>query len=265
MLNKNCIKTILNVKHTCIDKVTMLADTSIMIEVHATKGEQCRCGICGKKSKFYDNGNEGARTWRACDWAGHKVILVGPSCRVNCKEHGVVTCCFPWTRHGSRFTRKFEEQTAWMAVNCSRLAVAAFMRISWNTVGPIIKRVENDLDTVRVDAWFKWARHCRIPAFVELQKKINRHMQSILNTIEYGLTNARIEAINNKIKLSIRMAYGFRNLDNMMAMIMLRCSDIKVQLPWEKDECVARVSYLLTHSDDASFFFLIGYAMINRS
>ena len=33
-----------------------------------------------------------------------------------------------------------------MAVNCSRLAVAAFMRISWNTVGPIIKRVEKDLD-----------------------------------------------------------------------------------------------------------------------
>lgn len=45
MLNKNSIKTILNVKHTCIDKVTMLADTSIMIEVHATKCEQCRCGI----------------------------------------------------------------------------------------------------------------------------------------------------------------------------------------------------------------------------
>ena len=69
-------------------------------------------------------------------------------------------------------------------------------------------------DTVKeakeaLDAWFKWARHCRIPAFVELQKKINRHMQSILNTIEYGLTNARIEAINNKIKLSIRMAYGW--------------------------------------------------------
>ena len=34
-----------------------------------------------------------------------------------------------------------------------------------------------------LDAWFKWARHCRIPAFVELQKKINRHKQSILNTI----------------------------------------------------------------------------------
>ena len=45
MLNKNSIKTILNVKHTCIDNVKMLADSSIMIEVHATKGQQCRCGI----------------------------------------------------------------------------------------------------------------------------------------------------------------------------------------------------------------------------
>ena len=36
--------------------------------------------------------------------------------------------------------------TAWMAVNCSKTAVAAYMRISWNTVGPIIARVEKDLD-----------------------------------------------------------------------------------------------------------------------
>ncbi len=41
-----------------------------------------------------------------------------------------------------------------MAVNCSRVAVAAFMRISWNTVSPIIERVEKDLDinpNARVD------------------------------------------------------------------------------------------------------------------
>ena len=36
--------------------------------------------------------------------------------------------------------------TAWMAVNCSKSVVAAFMRISWNTVGPVISRVEKDLD-----------------------------------------------------------------------------------------------------------------------
>jgi hypothetical protein len=47
------------------------------------------------------------------------------------------------------------------------------------------------------------------------------------------LSNARIEAVNNKIKLTIRMAYGFRNINNMIDMIMLRCSDIDVKLPWE--------------------------------
>ena len=87
-------------------------------------------------------------------------------------------------------------------------------------------------DSEKLDAWIKWARHCRLPKFVELQKKINRHRKSILNTIKYHLSNARVEAINNKIKLSIRMAYGFRNIDNMLAMIMLRCSGIDVRLPW---------------------------------
>ena len=45
MLNKNSIKTILNVKHTCIDKVTMLADTSIMIDdvdLHKVTNLKCR-------------------------------------------------------------------------------------------------------------------------------------------------------------------------------------------------------------------------------
>ena len=168
MLNKNSIKTILNVKHTCIDKVTMLADTSIMIEVHATK-----------------------------------------------------------------LTPNQQAKVEWIAKTDPRLYRAYKLKESLRLVfhNDTIEDAKEALD-----AWFKWARHCRIPAFVELQKKINRHKQSILNTIEYGLTNARSEAINNKIKLSIRMAYGFRNIDNMMAMIMLRCSDIKVQLPWKTDD-----------------------------
>ena len=39
---------------------------------------------------------------------------------------------------------------------------------------------------------------------------------AILATMEYHLTNAVVEATNRKIKLSIYMAYGFRNIDNML-------------------------------------------------
>ena len=80
-------------------------------------------------------------------------------------------------------------------------------------------------------AWVKWARHCRISEFVELQRKIMRHKDHILNTIRLDVSNARIEATNNKIKLLIRQAYGFRDVDNMIHMVILYCSDLKIPLP----------------------------------
>ena len=92
-----------------------------------------------------------------------------------------------------------------------------------------IKQAEIDLNR-----WLWRASHSRIPAFHDLYKKIKRHKGHILNTIRLGLSNARIEAINNKIKLIIRKAYGFRNIQNMLDMVYLVCSDIRVPLPNRK-------------------------------
>ena len=84
--------------------------------------------------------------------------------------------------------------------------------------------------------WLWWASHSRIPAFRDLYEKIKRHKEHILNTIRLGLSNARIEATNNKIKLIIRKAYGFRNIQNMMDMVYLVCSKIQVPLPNRKSK-----------------------------
>jgi hypothetical protein len=40
-----------------------------------------------------------------------------------------------------------------------------------------------------------------------------------------------VEATNNKIKLTVRMGYGFRNIDNLVALVMLRCSNLPITLP----------------------------------
>jgi transposase len=40
-----------------------------------------------------------------------------------------------------------------------------------------------------------------------------------------------MEATNNKIKLGIRTAFGFRNTDSLIAMVMLTCSVIQPRLP----------------------------------
>lgn len=87
---------------------------------------------------------------------------------------------------------------------------------------------------VALKKWLWWASHCRIPAMVELNKKIRRHKDHILKTIKLGMSNARIEAINNKIKLIIRKAYGFRNIQNLLDMVYLVCSDLEVPLPNRK-------------------------------
>ena len=82
-----------------------------------------------------------------------------------------------------------------------------------------------------LNQWMAWAQRCRIPAFRELRLKIKRNFDSIVAAAKHGLSNARMEAINNKIKLVIRMAFGFRNYGNMIAMVMLSCSAVRPSLP----------------------------------
>ena len=79
--------------------------------------------------------------------------------------------------------------------------------------------------------WIFRASHSRIPEIVELCRKIRRRRDDILGTIGPGYSNARLEAFNNKIKVTIRMAYGFRHVDNLIAMIKLRCNGPPIHLP----------------------------------
>jgi transposase len=82
-----------------------------------------------------------------------------------------------------------------------------------------------------LEKWRRRAWSSRIPEFVDLQRKIRRHMDAIIATVTHQISNARVEATNNKIKLTIRMAYGFRNIDNLIALIYLRCGGRVIYLP----------------------------------
>ena len=98
----------------------------------------------------------------------------------------------------------------------------------------LLKLTDVDEAEGELNRWLWKSSHSRIPAFRELYQKIKRHKMHILNTIRYGMSNARIEATNNKIKLIIRKAYGFRNIQNMLDMVYLVCSDIRIPLPNRK-------------------------------
>lgn len=78
--------------------------------------------------------------------------------------------------------------------------------------------------------WVNDARNSGLQYFVSLSDKIERHIANILRSIECHANSAKSEATNTTIKALIKTARGFRNLDNMFALIMLRCSDIVIPL-----------------------------------
>ena len=82
-----------------------------------------------------------------------------------------------------------------------------------------------------LERWIFRASHSRIPEIVEPCGKTRGREDNILGTIGLGHSNARPEAFNDKIKITIHMAYVFRHVDNLIAMIKLRCSGLPIHLP----------------------------------
>ena len=79
--------------------------------------------------------------------------------------------------------------------------------------------------------WLNWASHCRIPAFVELARKIRRHRVAIEQALRSGLSNGLVESTNTKIRLLTRTAFGFRSPQALIAMAFLSVGGACPPLP----------------------------------
>jgi len=392
-----------------VEEVYCGDEGEVVVAARPRWSQRDRCGVCRRRCPGFDLG-EGRRRWRALDLGTTLAYVEAHAPRVRCREHGVVVCAVPWARHGSRFTRAFEDQAAWLAVQCSRKAVAELLRIAWRTVGSICERVAGEtarqrdllaglswigideishrkgqryltvvvdhctgrlvwasagrdrrtveafldalgeercaqlelvsadmaswisgpiaercpnavrcvdpfhvvalatdaLDEIRrevwnearkagqsavardlkgarfalwknpenltrrqrsklstiqqtnrrlyrayllkeqlreiyrvpaeyasalLDAWLAWARRCRLEPFVKLARTITEQRRGIEAAIEHGLSNARVEAINTKIRLITRRAFGFHSPDSLIALAMLTLGGLCPPLP----------------------------------
>ena len=431
------LRYVLALVKTVVEGVTIEGD-AIVVSVRPHRRGQLRCPICGRRCECHDH--EPTRRWRAMDLARSKCFLEYGPARVTCPEHGVRVERVPWARHGSRYTRDFEDWVACLAVRCCMSAVSRIARVEWHSVGGICGRVYDEieaqrgvgrfdglrrigidetsykkghkyltvvvdhdrgclvwahegygkdvlslfldeltreqrraievvtadgarwikslvrrrcpnarwvtgpfhvvewtsdaLDEVRreewrvakaraasvvprtgrrgrpragevapevaeglrarvstiknsryalvrnpedltgsqraklaelkkagghlfaawdlkedlravfragtadeaedlLDGWLHRAAYCKIGPVVAVEKKVRRRRADVVAAVALGIGNGRVESINNKIKVTVRMGYGFRNTDNLVALLMLRCSDGQPALPWE--------------------------------
>jgi transposase len=131
---------LLGLRRAVIEDVWVGEEGEVVVAARPDWRERDRCGVCRRRSPGFDLG-EGRRRWRALDLGVTLAFVEADAPRVTCRRHGVVVCAVPWARHQARFTRAFDDQVAWLAVNTSKSAVAALMRIAWRTVGSICERV----------------------------------------------------------------------------------------------------------------------------
>ncbi|MDQ6797729.1 MAG: ISL3 family transposase [Actinomycetota bacterium] len=92
-------------------------------------------------------------------------------------------------------------------------------------------RTKGDDGIALLAHWLNWASHCRIPAFVELARKIRRHRAAIEDAFRSKTSNALVESTNTKIRVLTRVAFGFRSPEALIAMAMLAVGGACPDLP----------------------------------
>jgi transposase len=86
---------------------------------------------------------------------------------------------------------------------------------------------------ILLDEFIASAAQSALKPFVRLAETIRRHRDGILAAVRLGVNNARVEAINNKVRLITRRAYGFHSAKAALALVHLTCGPIDLELPHE--------------------------------
>ncbi|MGH3678775.1 MAG: ISL3 family transposase [Natronosporangium sp.] len=85
-----------------------------------------------------------------------------------------------------------------------------------------------------IDRWISRASRCRLPAFVKAARTIRKHRDGLIAAIRLGINNGRAEGLNNVVRLIFRRARGFHSPEAALALVMLTCGPITLQLPHER-------------------------------
>jgi transposase len=108
---------------------------------------------CGQKAVGYDHRR---RRWRHLDLAACRLWLEADIWRVDCRACGAIrTEEVAWARPSARLTRDLEDLIAWLCQRTDKTSVCRLLRVSWETVHQVVRRVVADhLDDSRLEGIF---------------------------------------------------------------------------------------------------------------
>ena len=118
----------------------------------ALRRRRLQCPECGYLTWARKDKRPVDSVWRHLDLGVWRLEIHCRRRRLWCPEHGARTEGVPFARAGSEFTRDFECLVAWLATRTDKTTIKRMLRIDWDTVGRIIKRVcDDELDPGRLN------------------------------------------------------------------------------------------------------------------
>lgn len=82
-----------------------------------------------------------------------------------------------------------------------------------------------------LDTWFELAEASELAPFVALANRMRRFRTNIISALTHDLSNALAEAINLQLRLLTRVAFGFKSVAALLALVKLRVGGYKIDLP----------------------------------
>jgi transposase len=134
-----------------------------------------------------------------------------------------------WKNPGD-LTGRQRRQLDWIAKTDPRLWRAYLLKEGLRYVFA----VKGEEGKQALDRWASWARRSRMPAFVQLQRRIAAHRPAIDAALDTGLSQGLVESTNTKIRLLTRLAFGFHGHQPLVALAMLALGSHPPQLPGRK-------------------------------
>ena len=126
----------------------------VIVEV-ALRRRRLVCPECGYSTRARKDTRPDSSVWRHLDLGVWRLEIHCRRRRLWCPEHGARTEGVPFARPGSEFTRDFECLVAWLATRTDKSTIKRMLRIDWDTVGRIVKRVcDDELDPDRLNGLF---------------------------------------------------------------------------------------------------------------
>lgn len=170
---------------------------------------------------------ERRRAWNQASGRQHINPATGQAAVATGRARTIKRARYALWKNPDRLTERQREQLAWIARTDPRLWRAYLLKEGLRYVFA----VKGAAGKTALDHWIAWARRSRLPAFVELQRRIVHHRAAIDAALNSGLSNGLIESTNTKIRLLTRIAYGFHTAGPLIALALLALGGHSPPLP----------------------------------